>query len=121
MSKEKAKITLGVLIRNQGALVTAYSMRLKNGAKAYRLLKALDKYNEELKTFDKIRVEAIKATGKEEILPHDKEYQEVIQKLNEAMEVEIPKVDPVLGEQDLEGVEIDAKTLKALEEVGILS
>lgn len=96
-------------------------MKLKSGNRAIQLRRLITKINAEIKTFDDIKNEYIRATGKEEIKPGDPEYIEVATRLSEAAEAEVDvEVIPLIEEADLDGIEISAKEIDGLIAIGLL-
>lgn len=112
---------LGQIIASKAALEFAYTLRLKNGARALRLRKLIAKTNVELAAFETLRNDYIKVTGKDSLLPTDPEYDDVVRMINEALaeETEIV-VEPLIDETDLEGVEASAYQLEGLYQLGLM-
>jgi hypothetical protein len=99
----------------QDILKKAYELNVPSGSTAFKLRSAIKVLQDEWTLFNETRDSLIKATGKNELGPNDPEYQDVLKKIEEALEVEIGiTYDPPLTIQDLEGSKLSVKDIDGL-------
>lgn len=112
---------LSTVLAAKNALTYAYTLKLKSGARALTLRKVLVALEEEIRNFEEVKNEYIKATGKSEIGPNDPEFAEVVARISEASGVEVEaKIEPVIEMADLEGVEASAQDIDGLLAIGLI-
>ncbi len=113
---------LGELLRAREGIRYAYTLKLKSGARALKLRKVLVDLDGELKNFDAIKDEYIKATGKESLSQEDPEFKEIVARIDEAAREEIEtKVEAVIEMIDLENVEASAQDIDAMLQLGLVN
>lgn len=105
---------LGIAIRAQSGLAFAYRLKLKDGLRAFKLRKEIEKIQAEIATFDKLKEDSIKATGKQEIKPSDPEFSELVRILDEAAGADIADPTPYIEEGDLTGTEASAEEIDGI-------
>lgn len=112
---------LSTLLAAKNAMTYAYTLKLKSGARALTLRKVLVALEEEMRAFEEVKNEYIKATGKNELGKDDPEFAEVVARINEAASVEVEtKIEPVIEMADLEGVEASAQDIDGLLAIGLI-
>ncbi len=111
---------LGILLQAREGVAFAYRLKLKDGLRAYKLRKELAMLEEEVKTFEKLKEDLIKATGKNEIQQTDPEFMGLVKTLNEAAEADIADPTPYIEENDLAGTEASAMEIEMIERLGLL-
>jgi len=111
-------MTLGLLIQSEQALKALYEKRFNDGALGYRVLKEIKRFEEEAKKWYEFRNKLIQETGKQEIKPEDTEWNEVVKKLDESLQVEVEGSKVTIPLQELQGM--SPKELDLLDKLGFI-
>lgn len=112
---------LATILNARQSISFAYGLRLKSGARAYRLRKMLLAMDEELKAFDGMRNDFLKGRGVDRLSPGDEGFDELVKMLEEAAAEEVGvKIEPIIEMLDLDSTEASASDIDGLFMLGLI-
>lgn len=115
------KMKLGEILRRRQSVAWAYALKVKSGGMAMRLRKAINPVMAEIREHDEYVQQMVKDTGKTGVDPGDPEYDGIMRRAEEALEVEVEyEIAAPLALDDFAEIECSAADLDALVTLGII-
>lgn len=108
------------IIQNEQLITKLFQTLLPNAKLALQWRKTLKSYLSHIEEFNLLKVDKIKSYNKQEILPQDPEYQEVVDYLNKVVNEEIIIDTQSISAEDLGSIQLSPADIDNLILIGLI-